>query len=193
MTKIGILNSGGYNINSIRFALERLRQNDIIIVKNKSEFDACDKIIIPGVGNAKVAMEMLQKQNLINCIKSTQKPVLGICLGMQILCDFSQEFDTKCLGIFDEKVVHLPDDLVSPQMGWNCIENGKYQGEFVYFCNNFYVPICKNTTAFVDYFGTKISAIIQKDNFTGMQFHPEKSGKVGEKMLDDWLKMQKNT
>ena len=187
MTKIGILNSGGYNINSIRFALERFGVKNIIIVKNKSEFDICDKIIIPGVGNAKVAMEMLQKQNLIDCIKSTQKPVLGICLGMQIMCDFSEEFDTKCLGIFDEKVVHLPANLVAPQMGWNCIENGKYQGKFVYFCNNFYVPVCKNTIAFVDYFGTKISAIIQKNNFTGMQFHPEKSGKVGEKMLEDWL------
>ena len=190
--KIGILNSGGYNINSIRFALERLNCDNIVIVKNKELFDTCDKIIIPGVGNAKVAMEMLQKQDLIDAIKSTKKPVLGICLGMQIMCNFSQEFDTKCLGIFDEKVVHLPADLVSPQMGWNYIENGKYQGEFVYFCNNFYVPICKNTNAFVDYFGTKISAIIQKNNFTGMQFHPEKSGKVGEKMLEDWLKMQKN-
>ena len=187
MTKIGILNSGGHNINSIRFALERFGVNDIVIVKNKCEFDVCDKIIIPGVGNAKIAMEMLQKQNLIDCIKSTQKPVLGICLGMQIMCDFSEEFDTKCLGIFDEKVVHLPADLVAPQMDWNCFENGKYQGEFVYFCNNFYVPVCKNTTAFVDYFGAKISAIIQKDNFTGMQFHPEKSGKVGEEILKDWL------
>ena len=187
MTKIGILNSGGYNINSIRFALERLGANDIIIVQNKDEFDTCDKIIIPGVGNAKVAMEMLQQQDLIDCIKSTQKPVLGICLGMQIMCNFSQEFDTKCLGIFDEKVVHLPANVVAPQMGWNGIENGKYQGEFVYFCNNFYVPICKNTIAYVDYCGTKISAIIQKNNFTGMQFHPEKSGKVGEKILKDWL------
>ena len=185
--KIGILNSGGYNINSIRFALERLGVNNVVIVKNKTEFDTCDGIIIPGVGNAKVAMEMLQKQELVNCIKTTKKPVLGICLGMQIMCNFSEEFDTKCLGIFDEKVMHLPADLVAPQMGWNCFENGKYQGEFVYFCNNFYVPVCKNTTAFVDYFGTKISAIIQKNNFTGMQFHPEKSGKVGEKILADWL------
>ena len=95
--------------------------------------------------------------------------------------------DQVYLGIFDEKVVHLPADLVAPQMGWNCFENGKYQGKFVYFCNSFYVPVCKNTTAFVDYFGTKISAIIQKNNFTGMQFHPEKSGKVGEKILADWL------
>ena len=185
--KIGILNSGGYNINSIRFALERLGVNNVVIVKNKTEFDTCDGIIIPGVGNAKVAMEMLQKQELVDCIKTTKKPVLGICLGMQIMCDFSEEFDTKCLGIFDEKVMHLPADLVAPQMGWNCFENGKYQGEFVYFCNNFYVPVCKNTTAFVDYFGLKISAIIQKNNFTGMQFHPEKSGKVGEKILADWL------
>ena len=187
MTKIGILNSGGYNINSIRFALERLGVNDVVIVKNKCEFDVCDKIIIPGVGNAKVAMEMLQKQELVNCKKKKKKPVLGICLGMQIMCNFSQEFDTKCIDIFDEKVVHLPANVVAPQMGWNCIENGKYQGKFVYFCNNFYAPICKNTTAFVDYFGLKISAIIQKNNFTGMQFHPEKSGKVGEKILADWL------
>ena len=190
MIKIGILNSGGHNINSIRFALERFGVNDIVIVKNKCEFDVCDKIIIPGVGNAKIAMEMLQKQNLIECIKLTQKQVLGICLGMQIMCNFSEEFDTKCLGIFDEKVVHLPANVVAPQMGWNCIENGKYQGEFVYFCNSFYVPVCKNTTALVDYFGTKISAIIQKDNFTGMQFHPEKSGKVGEEILKDWLEAE---
>ena len=188
MIKIGILNSGGYNINSIRFALEGLGFYDVVIVKNKTEFNLCDKIIIPGVGNAKVAMEMLQKQNLIDAIKSTKKPVLGICLGMQILCNFSQEFNTKCLGIFDENVMHLPIGLVAPQMGWNCIEEGKYQGEFVYFCNNFYVPVCKNTTAFVDYFGTKISAIIQKNNFTGMQFHPEKSGKVGAKILLNLLK-----
>ena len=188
MTKIGILNSGGYNINSIRFALERLGVNDIVIVKNKSDFDDCDRIIIPGVGNAKVAMEMLQKQDLIDTIKFTQKPVLGICLGMQIMCNFSQEFNTKCIGIFDEKVVHLPDGLVSPQMGWNCMENGTYKMDFVYFCNNFYLPICQNTIAVVDYYGTKISAIIQKNNFTGMQFHPEKSGEVGEKLLANWLK-----
>lgn len=188
MIKIGILNSGGFNINSICFALERSGINDVVIIKNKTEFDACDKIIIPGVGNAKIAMEILQKQDLIDTIKFTQKPVLGICLGMQIMCNFSQEFNTKCLGIFDEKVVHLPTDLVSPQMGWNCFENGKYHGKFVYFCNNFYLPICQNTIAVVDYYGTKISAIIQKNNFTGMQFHPEKSGEVGEKLLANWLK-----
>lgn len=185
--KIGIIDSGGYNINSIKFCLNRLNQNDIIIVNNEKDFLICDKIILPGVGSANIAMKKLQDNNLIDVILNCKKPVLGICLGMQIMCDFSQEFNTKCIGIFNENVIHLPENLVSPQMGWNCFENGKYKGEFVFFCNNFYVPICKNTTAFVDYFGTKISAIIQKDNFTGMQFHPEKSGKVGEKILLDWL------
>lgn len=185
--KIGIIDSCGYNINSIKFCLNRLNQNDIIIVNNEKDFLICDKIILPGVGSANIAMKKLQDNNLIDVILNCKKPVLGICLGMQIMCDFSQEFNTKCIGIFNENVIHLPENLVSPQMGWNCFENGKYKGEFVFFCNNFYVPICKNTTAFVDYFGTKISAIIQKDNFTGMQFHPEKSGKVGEKILLDWL------
>ena len=189
MNKIGILDSGGYNLNSIKFSLMRIGIDgkNILIVKNKNEFEERDKIIIPGVGSANIAMQKLQQNDLIDAILNCKKQVLGICLGMQIMCNFSQEFNTKCLGIFDEKVIHLPENLVSPQMGWNCFENGKYKGEFVYFCNNFYVPICKNTTAFVDYFGEKISAIIQKDNFTGMQFHPEKSGKVGEKILKDWL------
>ena len=185
--KIGILDSGGYNLNSIRFALKRLGVKDIVVVKNNDVFNICGRIIIPGVGNAKVAMDKLRANNLIDIILKCKKPVLGICLGMQIMCNFSQEFNTKCLGIFDQNVEKISDNLVSPQMGWNCFDNGKYQGEFVYFCNSFYIPLCKNTIAFVDYFGTKISAIIQKNNFTGMQFHPEKSGKVGEKILQDWL------
>ena len=144
-----------------------------------------DGILIPG-GFGSRGVE--GKIAAVKYARENNVPFMGICLGMQIMCNFSEEFDTKCLGIFDEKVVHLPANVVAPQMGWNCIENGKYQGEFVYFCNSFYVPVCKNTTALVDYFGAKISAIIQKDNFTGMQFHPEKSGKIGEKILADWLK-----
>lgn len=187
--KIGILNSGGYNINSIKFALNRLDIFDIDIVKNEKEFAQCDKIIIPGVGHAKTAMNVLNEQNLAICIKDTKKPLLGICLGMQIMFEFSEEGSVNCLNIFDEKIIKLPTNVKIPQMGWNKILNGKYQNEFVYFANSFYLPISKYTQSYVDYEGIKISAIIKKDNFFGCQFHPEKSGKIGEKILKDFINL----
>jgi glutamine amidotransferase len=185
--KIGILNSGGYNINSIKFALNRLNFDDVLIVKSKEEFEKCNKIIIPGVGHAKTAMDLLDKQGLIECIKNATKPVLGICLGMQIMLKSSEEGNVYCLGIFDSKIIKLPKNVRTPQMGWNQLINGKYNAEFVYFANSYYAPIFKYTKSYVDYEGVKISAMIKKDNFVGCQFHPEKSGKVGEKILSDFL------
>jgi len=124
--KIGILNSGGYNINSIKFALNRLSIKGIIIIKSPSEFDICDKIIIPGVGHAKTAMDLLDKQGLIESIKNTIKPVLGICLGMQVMFKYSDEGNTDCLGIFDGNIIRLPKNIRAPQMGWNKLINGKW-------------------------------------------------------------------
>lgn len=187
MYKIGILDSGGFNINSIKFALQRIGQKNISIVKNKNDFESCDKIIIPGVGSANIAMKKLKNNDLINLIKSTKKTTLGICLGMQIMCNYSQEFNTDCLGIFDCDVIHLPSNVISPQMGWNCLKKSKYENNYVYFANSFYAPLFDNTISFVEYGNIKISAIIKKDNFIGVQFHPEKSSKIGEQILKDFL------
>ncbi len=185
--KIAILNSGGYNINSIRFALNRLGVDDVAIAKSKEDFEVCDKIIIPGVGHAKTAMDLLNSQGLAEAIKNTTKPVLGICLGMQIMFKFSEEGGVSCLGIFDEKVIKLPTSVRTPQMGWNKLINGKYANEFVYFANSYYVPLCKYTESHVDYDGIRVSAMVKKNNFIGCQFHPEKSGDLGEKILYDFL------
>lgn len=185
--KIGILNSGGYNINSIKFALNRLDINDVVIIKSYTEFDCCDKIIIPGVGHAKTAMGMLRSQTLINCIKNTKKPILGICLGMQILFSRSAEGNVNCIEVFNERVFRIPEEIPTPQMGWNRLINGKYSGEFVYFANSYFAPLYEYTESYVDYCGTQISAIIRKNNFFGCQFHPEKSGKIGEKILGDFI------
>lgn len=184
--RIGILNSGGYNLSSIKFALNRLGIKTVNIVCDPQEFINHDKIIIPGVGHAKTAMEVLNSQNLIDCVRSSKKPVLGICLGMQIMCNFSEEGNVNCLGIFDTKVIKLPDNVNSPQMGWNKL-SGIYPEEYVYFANSYYVPTFEYTKSYVDYNEIKISAIIRKNNFIGCQFHPEKSGLIGEKILSNFL------
>lgn len=188
--KIGILNSGGYNINSIKFALNRLQIDDIIIVKSREEFEQCDKIIIPGVGHAKTAMDLLNKQDLIHSVQNTKKPTLGICLGMQIMFKYSKEGDVDCIDIFNERIIKLSNNVRVPQMGWNKLideKNTEYNNQYVYFANSFYAPIGNYTINYVDYEGIAISAMINKDNFFGCQFHPEKSGKIGEKILNNFL------
>jgi glutamine amidotransferase len=187
--KIGILNSGGCNFNSITFALNRLGVDDVRIVKSEQEFLECDKIIIPGVGHAKVAMELLKLQNLIEVVKSTNKPVLGICLGMQIMFESSKEGEVDCLGILKGKVIHFPQNVTAPQMGWNRLMGGKYDSEFVYFANSYFTFPQENTLSYVDYENLKVAAIIQKNNFFGCQFHPEKSGVVGQKILEDFINL----
>ncbi len=184
--RIGILNSGGCNINSIIFALNNIGINDIIIVKQENEFESCDKIIIPGVGHAKTAMKLLHLQNLVKALKSTKKPVLGICLGMQIMFDYSAEGDVECLGIISGKIIRLPKEVNSPQMGWNKLKGGKHDGEFVYFANSYYLPARHDVLSYVEYENLKITAIIKKDNFLACQFHPEKSGVVGINILKEF-------
>ncbi len=187
---IGIIDCGGANLNSIYYSFKRLGINAIITnsVKELSEMNA---YVLPGVGSADVVMNTLRKRDLINFIKSTKKPILGICIGMQIFFDYSEENQTGCLGIIDGNIekFNVNDGVNVPQMGWNKVEcdtdnslNGHY-----YFANSYFNKDSKFTIGYSSY-GNKFSSIIKKDNILGCQFHPEKSSKAGEKFLTYFIK-----
>ena len=187
---IGIIDCGGAHLNSIYYSFKRLGINAIITnsVKELSEMNA---YVLPGVGSADVVMNTLRKRDLINFIKSTKKPILGICIGMQILFDYSEENQTGCLGIIDGNIekFNVNDGVNVPQMGWNKVEcdtdnslNGHY-----YFANSYFNKDSKFTIGYSSY-GNKFSSIIKKDNILGCQFHPEKSSKAGEKFLTYFIK-----
>lgn len=194
---IAIINCG-FNIASIEFAFQRLGKKTVVTL-DPHIIQAATHVILPGVGYCAYAIEKLRKNSLISIIQNLKKPVLGICLGMQILCEFSDEGNVKCLNLFPEKVFSLPDhfNLVRPHMGWNQLQienpslaiiNGIKESDFVYFVHSYYVPTSQHTVASTKY-GIKFSAIFQYKNFIGTQFHPEKSGKVGEKLLSNFLEM----
>ncbi|MFT6370842.1 MAG: glutamine amidotransferase, partial [Maribacter sp.] len=163
--------------------------NDVKEIRN------ADKVIFPGVGEASSAMAKLWESGLHDLIPTLKQPVLGICLGMQLMCNASEEGDTSGLGIFDVEVVKFGTHVKVPQIGWNQITNLKSQlfkgineKEHIYLVHSFYAPVCKETIAECDY-GLRYSAALQKDNFYGTQFHPEKSSSVGENILLNFLKM----
>lgn len=192
--KISIIKYNAGNVHSVASALRRLNIEPIItddpeILKNS------DKVIFPGVGEASTAMKYLQGKNLDQLIPQLSQPFLGICLGLQLMCQSSEENDTKCLGIFDVKVKKFAENLKIPHMGWNNfveLNSPLFQGisekEFVYFVHSYYAPVSEESIAITDY-GVKFSAAMAKDNFFGMQYHPEKSGKVGAKILENFIKM----
>ncbi|HOJ66509.1 MAG TPA: imidazole glycerol phosphate synthase subunit HisH, partial [Paludibacteraceae bacterium] len=182
------------NIRSVLFALERLGI-EAVVTDDAEEILSADKVIFPGVGEASTAMNYLKQNRLDLLIPSLKQPVLGICLGMQLMCSFSEENDTTCLGIFDDKVKHFPDNenFKVPQMGWNNIFrlsgplfNAIKENSFVYFVHSYYVPLSSNTAAVANYI-FDFSAALQKNNFFAVQFHPEKSGEIGQKMLENFL------
>ena len=192
--KIIIIDYGAGNIKSIQFAFKRLGF-DAVLSRNIAEIRAADKIIFPGVGEASSAMKMLQESGLDTVIPTLKQPVLGICLGMQLMCTSSEEGNTKGLGIFDVTIKRFSNAVKVPQMGWNVISNlksalfdGIKENEFMYLVHSFYAERCEVAIATTDYELSYASAL-QKDNFYGVQFHPEKSGVVGSKILANFLKL----
>ncbi len=191
--KIAIIKYNAGNIKSVSNALNRLNVEHSI-TDNPDEILAADKVIFPGVGEASTTMDYLGKKNLDLLIGGLKQPVLGICLGMQLMCRHSEEGDTTCLGIFDLPVKKFDTELKIPHMGWNSLADVKpplmdasLEGQFVYFVHSYYVPVAEETAA-VSHYGIPFSAALQKNNFYATQFHPEKSGSVGESILKNFLR-----
>ena len=192
--KIVIINYGAGNIQSIMFAIERLGYK-AVLSNNPDEIKAADKVIFPGVGEASYAMKMLEESGLDTLIPTLKQPVFGICLGMQLMCNHSEEGDTKGLGIFDVDVVKFSSKVKVPQMGWNNIYNlksdlfkGIAENEYMYLVHSFYAPLCAETIATTNY-ELEYSSALENDNFYGTQFHPEKNGDIGEQILGNFLKL----
>ncbi len=190
--KIAIIDYGAGNIRSVKYALERLNV-DSILTSDPNTIKNADKVIFPGVGEASSAMKQLREKGLDTLISSLAQPVLGICLGMQLMCDFTEEGNTKGLGIFPYKVLKFPADKKVPHMGWNTIEeiytdifSNIEADNFVYFVHSFYVPVNSDSIANCNYI-VPFCAALKKENFYGCQFHPEKSGKMGETILKNFL------
>lgn len=194
---IVIIKYNAGNVQSVQFALERLGIS-AIVTDNHEEIMAADKVIFPGVGNAFSAMESLKEKHLDQLIPKLNQPVLGICVGMQLLCRRSEENNTTGLGIIDLEVKKFQMDQQEfkiPQVGWNTVEqlssplfNGIKEGSFVYYVHSYYVETGVETIASTNYI-LPYSAAIQKNNFYGVQFHAEKSANTGELILDNFLKI----
>lgn len=190
---IAVIKYNAGNIRSVAFALERLNL-DFVITDNHEEIRKADKVIFPGVGEASTTMAYLKAHNLDKVIKELKQPVLGICLGMQLMSAHSEENDTPCLGIFDETVkLFIPKNKEKvPHMGWNSLAlsdswiDPSLNDHFVYFVHSYYVPLNSHTSAVTEYI-QPFSAAMKKDNFYAVQFHPEKSAAVGEKVLRSFL------
>jgi glutamine amidotransferase len=192
--KIVIINYGAGNIQSILFAIERLGYT-AVLTNNPYEIQQADKVIFPGVGEASYAMQKLKESGLDSLIPTLNQPVLGICLGMQLMCNYSEEGNTDGLGIFEANVIRFSNNVKVPQMGWNQIYNLKsplFEGindnEYMYLVHSYYVPNCKEAIATTNY-DVEYASALQKNNFYGTQFHPEKSGDVGEQILANFLKL----
>jgi glutamine amidotransferase len=202
--KVAIIKYNAGNVQSVLYALQRLGI-DASVTDDQDEIKSADKVIFPGVGNAASAMEYLKEKQLDQLILSLKQPVLGICLGLQLLCNFSEEGNTKCLGIFNTDVKKFDDTIFRnknlvpvkiPHMGWNTISNlsssimkGIKNNSFVYFVHSYYAGLCDETIATADYI-TSFSAAMHKNNFYGVQFHTEKSAETGEKILSNFLNVQ---
>lgn len=193
---IAVIDGCGTNIASLLFALERLGKQ-ATLTTDPAVIQQARHVILPGVGHAAYAMRQLQASGLIEIIKNLRQPTLGICLGMQLLYASSEEGDTVGLNIINEKIKKIPaDQLIVPHMGWNQLQfaknsrlfQGIAQSAYCYFVHSYYAPVNDNTIAITDY-GVAITAAANKDNFYAVQFHPEKSGKIGLQILANFLEL----
>ena len=184
------------NLRSVENALKRLGA-EFCVTADPAVIRAADKVLLPGVGNAAEAMHNLREAGLVEVIRSLRRPVLGICVGMQVMCRHSEEGDVECLNIFDSRVKRFTPapDLKVPHMGWNQIGNletklfkGLEGGSYVYFVHSYYPELCPDTIA-TSRHGVMFSAALKYENFYGTQFHPEKSGDVGERIIENFLKL----
>lgn len=194
--QVAIVKYNAGNIHSVVHALRRLGIEPIL-TDNPTLLQQADKVIFPGVGEAATTMQYLQKTGLDQVIKNLTQPVLGICLGMQLLCKHSEEGNVDALGIFDIPVKKFTwqKGLKIPHMGWNQIEQLKgplfarnQENDYVYFVHSYFVPVCEHTIATTQY-SSPFSAALNKDNFYATQFHPEKSGDVGSLILENFLQL----
>lgn len=192
-----LVDAGGTNIGSVRYALQRLGV-DAALTADAAAIRAADKVILPGVGAAAPGMARLRELRLVDLLRSLTQPVLGVCLGMQLLCERSAEGDTECLGLIPAPVLRLVEapGLRVPHMGWNRLEttrqhplvDGLGSDDQAYFVHSYAVPVGDFTLATADY-GGAFSAVIARGNFHGMQFHPERSAAVGARLLGNFLKL----
>lgn len=198
---VAIIKYNAGNVQSVLYALQRLGINAIVTDEHE-EIITADKVIFPGVGNASSAMEYLKDKRLDKLIISLQQPVLGICLGLQLLCNFSEEGNTKCLGIFNAEVKKFDESVFQnknlvpvkiPHIGWNTVYDlsspllkGIGENSYVYFVHSYYAKLSPQTIAKSDYINS-FSAAMKRNNFYGVQFHAEKSAETGEKILSNFL------
>ena len=192
--KIVIIKYNAGNVYSVSSALKRLGY-DAVITSNLEEIKSADKIIFPGVGEARSAIKYLKETKLDVLIPELKQPFLGVCLGLQLLCNYSEEGKTKCLGVFNEEVKRFPPKEKVPHMGWNSIKFSDSKlfanipnESFVYFVHSYFAELSKYTIAETDYI-LPFSSALQKNNFYALQFHPEKSGIIGEQILKNFIEL----
>ena len=193
---IGLVDYGTGNLTSVANSLDRLKVN-YFKGSTASELSVADKIIFPGIGEAKTAMDSIEKQGLTSFIRSLRIPFLGICIGLQILFEHTEERDTDCIGVIGSNIKRFEESsLKVPQIGWNKVSlkvnfplfDGIDDGEYFYFVNSYYAPLIPETIAVTEY-GVDFSSALQKDNFYAVQFHTEKSGIIGEKLLKNFIEL----
>lgn len=193
---IAIVKYNAGNVRSVQFALQRLGV-EALWTDEPDALRAADKVIFPGVGEASSAMQYLRERGLDAVLRGLRQPVLGICLGLQLFCRYSEEGDTSCLGIFDVEVRRFRSPgLKVPHIGWNTLSNlreplfeGVQDGNFAYFVHSFYAEMHPDFIAAQADYGVPFSAALQRENFFAVQFHPEKSGETGQRILKNFLKL----